>query len=291
MRRHRHERGGGARGDVVRQALDATGMGPPSAFDFFRIACPLRSPPVLFSTMGDRGGERGGFSRGFGRGDGERGRGRGDRGDRGRGPRRAPKKDEDAPWVPTTKLGRLVQQARAQAQRRSANSGQTLASSCCASYTRTWTLLRTFPRGTRLVLAAGRGAWAGSPGRGLGLQLWSPLALWRRLDAAVRTQWRRVRCRLRAPERLDARCRGQPNRPPTAASSLCRLAPAHRRYLPFRDVLAAALSVRGSDIPVGAATALLAVIWIASRDEQPSVVLRSVQTQSRPSGSSLPCKC
>ena len=56
--------------------------------------------------------DRGGFSRGFGRGrgDGERGRGRG--GDRGRGPRRAPKKDEDQPWVPTTKLGRLVQQVR-----------------------------------------------------------------------------------------------------------------------------------------------------------------------------------
>jgi hypothetical protein len=64
--------------------------------------------------MADRGGDRGGFSRGFGRGRGEGDRGRGDRGrgDRGRGPRRAPKKDEDQPWVPTTKLGRLVQQVR-----------------------------------------------------------------------------------------------------------------------------------------------------------------------------------
>lgn len=68
-------------------------------------------------SMGDMPApaERGGFSRGFGRGDrgGDRGgRGRGDR-----GPRRAPKKDEDAPWVPTTKLGRLVQQARSAKRR------------------------------------------------------------------------------------------------------------------------------------------------------------------------------
>jgi hypothetical protein len=78
-----------------------------------KIWLALFQPPVL-STMADRGGDRGGFSRGFGRGRGEGGRG-GDRGrgDRGRGPRRAPKKDEDQPWVPTTKLGRLVQQARA----------------------------------------------------------------------------------------------------------------------------------------------------------------------------------
>lgn len=54
--------------------------------------------------------DRGGFGGGFGRGDGDRGRGRGDR--RGRGPRRGPKKDDEEKWVPTTKLGRLVQQGK-----------------------------------------------------------------------------------------------------------------------------------------------------------------------------------
>jgi hypothetical protein len=73
---------------------------------------PALLKPLLRSSMADRGGDRGGFSRGFGRGRGEGGRGDRGRGDRGRGPRRAPKKDEDQPWVPTTKLGRLVQQAR-----------------------------------------------------------------------------------------------------------------------------------------------------------------------------------
>lgn len=57
-------------------------------------------------------GDRGGFDRGFGgRGD----RGRGDRGDRGRGRGRGRprgRKDEEEKWVPCTKLGRLVQQAR-----------------------------------------------------------------------------------------------------------------------------------------------------------------------------------
>ncbi|MEW5304308.1 MAG: hypothetical protein WDW36_006928 [Sanguina aurantia] len=59
--------------------------------------------------MADRGGGeggRGGFGRGFGgRGEGGRGRGEGDRGrgDRGR---------DEEPWVPCTKLGRLVQQGK-----------------------------------------------------------------------------------------------------------------------------------------------------------------------------------
>ena len=49
-------------------------------------------------------GDRGGFDRGFG-GRGDRGRGRGRGRPRGR-------KDEEEKWVPCTKLGRLVQQAR-----------------------------------------------------------------------------------------------------------------------------------------------------------------------------------
>lgn len=69
--------------------------------------------------MADRGGGeggRGGFGRGFGGRGGEGGRGdrgRGDRGrgDRGRGRRGGRDKDEE-PWVPCTKLGRLVQQVR-----------------------------------------------------------------------------------------------------------------------------------------------------------------------------------
>lgn len=48
-------------------------------------------------------GERGGFGRGFG------GRGRG-RGDRGRGRGRGRRDEGEEKWVPTTKLGRLVQQ-------------------------------------------------------------------------------------------------------------------------------------------------------------------------------------
>ncbi|CAN8286925.1 unnamed protein product [Cochlearia groenlandica] len=53
----------------------------------------------------ERGGERGGFGRGFGGRGGERGRG----GPRGRGGRRGGKPNEEAAWVPVTKLGRLVQ--------------------------------------------------------------------------------------------------------------------------------------------------------------------------------------
>lgn len=49
-------------------------------------------------------GDRGGFDRGFG------GRGR-ERG-RGRGRPRGGRKEEEEKWVPCTKLGRLVQQAR-----------------------------------------------------------------------------------------------------------------------------------------------------------------------------------
>ncbi|CAN8244041.1 unnamed protein product [Cochlearia groenlandica] len=55
--------------------------------------------------MAERGGERGGFGRGFGGRGGERGRG----GPRGRGGRRGGKPNEEAAWVPVTKLGRLVQ--------------------------------------------------------------------------------------------------------------------------------------------------------------------------------------
>eukprot|EP00884_Botryococcus_braunii_P001271 jgi/Botrbrau1/11144/Bobra.182_2s0001.1 len=54
-------------------------------------------------------GDRGGFGRGFGRG-GERGE-RGDRRGRPRGRPRG-RKDEEEKWVPVTKLGRLVQQAK-----------------------------------------------------------------------------------------------------------------------------------------------------------------------------------
>ena len=83
------------------------------------IVCPCISQRALrrqqstpaeqrLQAMGDRGG----FDRGFGgRGD----RGRGDRGDRGRGRGRGRprgRKDEEEKWVPCTKLGRLVQQAR-----------------------------------------------------------------------------------------------------------------------------------------------------------------------------------
>jgi len=50
-------------------------------------------------------GERGGFGRGFG------GRGRG-RGDRGRGRGRGRRDEGEEKWVPTTKLGRLVQQGK-----------------------------------------------------------------------------------------------------------------------------------------------------------------------------------
>ncbi|KAG6690828.1 hypothetical protein I3843_10G031700 [Carya illinoinensis] len=50
--------------------------------------------------MAERGGERGGFGRGFGGGR--------SRGDRGRGGRRRPRRDEEEKWVPVTKLGRLV---------------------------------------------------------------------------------------------------------------------------------------------------------------------------------------
>jgi len=62
----------------------------------------------------DRGGFGGGFGRGRGdRGDRGRGGDRGGRGDRGRGRgRRGPKKEEEEKWVPCTKLGRLVQQRK-----------------------------------------------------------------------------------------------------------------------------------------------------------------------------------
>ncbi|KAB1222338.1 40S ribosomal protein S2-4 [Morella rubra] len=50
--------------------------------------------------MAERGGDRGGFGRGFGGGR--------PRGDRGRGGRRRPRRDEEEKWVPVTKLGRLV---------------------------------------------------------------------------------------------------------------------------------------------------------------------------------------
>jgi len=52
-------------------------------------------------------GSRGGFGRGRGRGD--RGRGRGRRG------RRGPRKEEEKEWVPVTKLGRLVKDAKIRA--------------------------------------------------------------------------------------------------------------------------------------------------------------------------------
>jgi len=61
---------------------------------------------------GGAGGEEGG-ERGFGRGRGFRGRGdRGDRGgDRGRGRGRGGRgDDDDGPWIPVTKLGRLVKE-------------------------------------------------------------------------------------------------------------------------------------------------------------------------------------
>lgn len=63
------------------------------------------------APSGERGGERGGFGRGFG-GRGDRGRGDRGRGDRGRGRGRGRRDDGEEKWVPTTKLGRLVQQVR-----------------------------------------------------------------------------------------------------------------------------------------------------------------------------------
>jgi small subunit ribosomal protein S2e len=56
---------------------------------------------------GGRTGERGFGGRGRGRGEGGRGRGEGGRG-RGRGGPRREKSDDKEPWVPSTKLGRLV---------------------------------------------------------------------------------------------------------------------------------------------------------------------------------------
>ncbi len=77
-----------------------------------RAADPHPCPPAA-AGMADAAppaGERGGFGRGFG------GRGRG-RGERGRGRGRGRRDEGEEKWVPTTKLGRLVQQVRRHAGR------------------------------------------------------------------------------------------------------------------------------------------------------------------------------